>query len=102
MACRKTTVSLDRVSGDVARVVALVATVSIAGCADARGPDGLRWSGTVAVQDGLTLVTNPATPALAEGRVRIDSLWIAPTGDPPEWAAPTRIAGGQGRYFVLD
>jgi hypothetical protein len=48
------------------------------------------------------MVVNPSQPALTEGRLSIDSLWSAPSGDPADWAGPTRIAAAADRYFVLD
>ena len=60
------------------------------------------WNGSVSEANGHPVTTNPPIPALPAGTIRATALWRAPAHDVAEWAEPSKVVHGAGRYFVID
>src|SRR5687768_7007975 len=75
---------------------------AVALACDSAARSDFAWNGSVSEANGHPVTTNPPTPALPPGTIRATALWRAPADDVADWAEPSKVVHGAGRYFVID
>lgn len=58
-----------------------------------------QWAGSVAIQDGVEVISNPGVPLLPDSRGAVSKLW---TVEGTDWVNPTRVHGHGGLVYVVD